>query len=70
MITLTIPDNIEQDIKDLAAIEKHATDKMALQLIVEAIAQHKKQQADEEDALKIHEQLIDQYADTFEKLAK
>ena len=70
MITLTIPDNIEQDIKDLAATEKHATDEMALQLIVEAIAQHKKQQADEDDALKIHKQLINQYADTFEKLAQ
>lgn len=70
MITLTIPDNIEQDIKDLAAAEKHATDEMALQLIMEAIAQHKKQQADEDDALNIHEQLMDDYADTFEKLAK
>ena len=70
MITLTIPDNIEQDIKAIAATEKHATDEMALQLIVEAIEQHKKQQADEDDALKIHEQLIDQYADTFEKLTQ
>jgi len=69
MLSLTLPDYIETEVKKLAAAEQHTADEMVLQLIVEALQSHKKQK-DEDDALLIHEQLMDQYSDTFEKLAK
>ena len=70
MTTFTLPNNLENEIKHLAETEQRTSQEMVLQLIQEALLLHKKQQTEEEEALQIHEQLMNQYAETFDKLAQ
>ena len=70
MMTLTLPETLETEIKSLAGAEHQSTEEMAFKLIAEAIQSHKKQLSNDNSALEIHEQLMAQYADTFNKLAQ
>lgn len=68
MMTLTIPDDLEMPLS-IAAKNKHMT---PLEFVVGLLKKNLEQQAIQEDdeALLIHEQLMEQYTETFEKLAQ
>lgn len=68
MITLTIPDDLEMPLS-IAAKNKQMT---PLEFVVGLLKKNLEQQTiqDDDEALLIHEQLMDQYAETFEKLAQ
>lgn len=68
MMTLTIPDDLEMPLS-IAAQNKHMT---PLEFVVGLLKKNLEQQTVQEDdeALLIHEQLMEQYAETFEKLAQ
>jgi hypothetical protein len=68
MMTLTIPDELEMPLS-IAAKSKHMT---PLEFVIGLLKKNLEQQAvqDDADALLIHEHLMDQYAETFEKLAQ
>ena len=68
MMTLTIPDDLEMPLS-IAAKNKHMT---PLEFVVSLLKKNLEQQTIQEDdeALLIHEQLMEQYAETFEKLAQ
>ncbi len=68
MMTLTIPDDLEVPL-NIAAKNQHMT---PLEFVVGLLKKNLEQQAvqDDDDALLIHEQLMEQYAETFEKLAQ
>ena len=68
MMTLTIPDELEMPLS-IAAQNKHMT---PLDFVIGLLKKNLEQQSiqDDTDALLIHEQLMEQYAETFEKLAQ
>lgn len=68
MMTLTIPDDLEMPL-NIAAKNQHMT---PLEFVIGLLKKSLEQQAIQEDdeALLIHEQLMEQYAETFEKLAQ
>lgn len=67
MMTLTIPDDLEMPLS-IAAQNKHMT---PLEFVVGLLKKNFEQPVQEDDeALLIHEQLMEQYAETFEKLAQ
>lgn len=71
MMTLTIPDELEMPLS-IAAKNNHMT---PLNFVIRLLKKNLEQQAvqavqDDADALLIHEQLMEQYAETFEKLAQ
>ena len=68
MMTVTIPDDLEMPLS-IAAKNKHMT---PLEFVVSLLKKNLEQQTIQEDdeALLIHEQLMEQYAETFEKLAQ
>ena len=68
MMTLTIPDDLEVPL-NIAAKNNHMT---PLEFVVGLLKKNLEQQAiqDDDEALLIHEQLMEQYAETFEKLAQ
>ena len=67
-MTLTIPDDLEVPL-NIAAKNNHMT---PLEFVVGLLKKNLEQQAiqDDDEALLIHEQLMEQYAETFEKLAQ
>lgn len=73
MLTLKIPDDIEQQLNTLAVSAKSTPTDIVLTLVQNYVKQHQleiNQQHEEDEALQIHEQLMDQYAETFQKLAQ
>lgn len=68
MLNLQIPDDIEQQLNALAISAQSTASEIVLSLVQDYVKQH--QQHEEKEALQIHEQLIDQYAETFQKLAQ
>lgn len=68
MMTLTIPDDLEAPL-NIAAKNQHMT---PLEFVIGLLKKNIEQQAvqDDDEALLIHEQLMEQYAETFEKLAQ
>ena len=68
MMTLTIPDDLEVPL-NIAAKNNHMT---PLEFVAGLLKKNLEQQAiqDDDEALLIHEQLMEQYAETFEKLAQ
>ena len=68
MMTLTIPDDLEVPL-NIAAKNQHMT---PLEFVVGLLKKNLEQQSvqDDEDVMLIHEQLMEQYAETFEKLAQ
>jgi hypothetical protein len=68
MMTLTIPAELEMPLS-IAAKNKHMT---PFEFVIGLLKKNLEQQAaqDEAEALLIHEQLMEQYAETFEKLAQ
>ena len=69
MMTLTIPDDIAQQLNIVAQNSKVTPTEFVLSLLKNAINQQNLEN-EEADALLIHEQLMEQYADTFQKLAQ
>jgi hypothetical protein len=71
MMTLTIPDEIEEQLKKAAKIKQVTPTEFVLALLQNAINKPlvDKNEADDE-ALLIHEQLMEQYTDAFQKLAQ
>lgn len=71
MMTLTIPDDIEEQLKKAAKISEVTPTEFVLTLLQNAV---NKQLIDkngtDNEALLIHEQLMEQYTDTFQKLAQ
>ncbi len=71
MMTLTIPDEIEEQLKKAAKISKVTPTEFVLTLLQNAV---NKQLIDkngtDNEALLIHEQLMEQYTDAFQKLAQ
>lgn len=73
MLNLQIPDDIEQQLNALAISAQSTASEIVLSLVQDYVKQHQQelnQQNEEEEALQIHEQLMDQYAETFQKLAQ
>ncbi len=72
MLTLKIPDDIEQQLNTLAVSAKSTPTDIVLTLVQNYVEQHQNElkQHEEDEALQIHEQLMDQYAETFQKLAQ
>jgi len=73
MLNLQIPDDIEQQLNALAISAQSTASEIVLSLVQDYVKQHQQelnQQHEEEEALQIHEQLMDQYAETFQKLAQ
>lgn len=68
MMTLTIPDEIEQQLKTAAKNSQMPTTEFILSLLQNAIKQHVKPEDDED--LLIHAQLMEQYSEAFQKLAQ
>ena len=68
MMTLSIPDDLELPLK-IASKNNIMT---PLEFVVGLLKKNLEQQAiqDDDEALLIHEQLMEQYAETFEKLAQ
>ena len=68
MMTLTIPDDLEVPLNIAAKINLMTP----LEFVVGLLKKNLEQQAiqDDDEALLIHEQLMEQYAETFEKLAQ
>jgi len=68
MMTLTIPDELEMPLS-IAAKNKHMT---PLEFVIFLLKKNLESQAaqDDAEALLIHEQLMEQYTETFEKLAQ
>jgi hypothetical protein len=68
MMTLTIPAELEMPLS-IAAKNKHMT---PLDFVIGLLKKNLEPQAaqDDAEALLIHQQLMKQYADTFEKLAQ
>jgi uncharacterized protein (DUF1778 family) len=71
MMTLTIPDEIEEQLKKAAKISQVTPTEFVLALLQNAVNKPlvDKNEADDE-ALLIHEQLMDQYTEAFQKLAQ
>jgi len=73
MLNLQIPDDIEQQLNALAISAQSTASEIVLSLVQDYVKQHQQelnQQHEEDGALQIHEQLMDQYAETFQKLAQ
>jgi len=73
MLNLQIPDDIEQQLNALAINAQSTASEIVLSLVQDYVKQHQQelnQQHEEEEALQIHEQLIDLYVETFQKLAQ
>jgi|GEM_PF-848731 len=73
MLNLQIPDDIEQQLNTLAISAQSTASAIVLSLVQDYVKQHQQelnQQHEEKEALQIHEQLMDQYAETFQKLAQ
>lgn len=73
MLNLQIPDDIEQQLNALAISAQSTASEIVLSLVQDYVKQHQQaisQQHEEEETLQIHEQLMDQYAETFQKLAQ
>jgi len=73
MLNLQIPDDIEQQLNALAISAQSTASEIVLSLVQDYVKQHQQelnQQNEEEEALQIHGQLMDQYAETFQKLAQ
>lgn len=73
MLNLQIPDDIEQQLNALAINAQSTASEIVLSLVQDYVKQHRQelnQQHEEEETLQIHEQLMDQYAETFQKLAQ
>jgi hypothetical protein len=72
MMTLIIPDEIEQKLKVAAKNSDIPTNEFILSLLQNALKQqdHAMNISDDDEALLIHEQLMEQYADAFQKLAQ
>jgi len=73
MLNLEIPDDIEQQLNALAINAQSTASEIVLSLVQDYVKQHQQelnQQHEEEETLQIHEQLMDQYAETFQKLAQ
>ena len=70
-MTLTIPDEIEEQLKKAAKINQVTPSEFALALLQNAVNQQllDKNESDDE-ALLIHEQLMEQYTEAFQKLAQ
>ncbi len=71
MMTLTIPDEIEEQLKKAAKINQVTPSEFVLALLQNAVNQQllDKNESDDE-ALLIHEQLMEQYTEAFQKLAQ
>ncbi|MDO9161550.1 MAG: hypothetical protein Q8N35_10105 [Methylococcaceae bacterium] len=73
MLNLQIPDDIEQQLNALAISAQSTVSESVLSLVQDYVKQHRQelnQQHEEKEALQIHEQLMGQYAETFQKLAQ
>ena len=71
MLVLTVPKVLEEKIKNIATIENYSIEEMTLKLINESVNKYKMEIINnEENVLKIHEELMDKYSVTFEKLAQ
>lgn len=73
MLNLQIPDDIEQQLNALAISAQSTASEIVLSLVQDYVKQHQQelnQQNEEEEALQLHGQLMDQYAETFQKLAQ
>jgi len=73
MLNLQIPDDIEQQLNALAISAQSTASEIVLSLVQDYVKQHQQElnpQHEEDEALQIHEQLMDQYAETFQKLAQ
>jgi hypothetical protein len=68
MMTLTIPDELETQLNTIARNRQISP----IEFVIELLKSNFDQQAvqNDADALVIHEQLMMQYAETFEKLAQ
>ncbi len=64
-ISLNLSETTIQQLKSLAD-----PDVFVEGVVKQALQNRKKPQTDEDDALLIHEQLMEQYSETFEKLAQ
>jgi hypothetical protein len=71
MMTLTIPDEIEEQLKKAAKIDQVTPSEFVLALLQNAVNKQliDKNESDDE-ALLIHEQLMEQYTEAFQKLAQ
>jgi creatinine amidohydrolase/Fe(II)-dependent formamide hydrolase-like protein len=71
MMTLTIPDEIEEQLKKVAKINQVTPSEFVLALLQNAVNKQliDKNESDDE-ALLIHEQLMEQYTEAFQKLAQ
>lgn len=72
MMTLIIPDDIEQQLKAAAKDSHIAPTEFVLLLLQNALKQQDAVMtiSDDDEALLIHEQLMESYADAFQKLAQ
>ncbi|MDP3333555.1 MAG: hypothetical protein Q8Q40_13710 [Methylococcaceae bacterium] len=73
MLTLSIPDDIEHQLNALAFGAKSTPEDIVLELVKNYVKQHQfeiNQQHEEDQALQIHEQIMDQYAETFQNLTQ
>jgi len=71
MMTLTIPDEIEEQLKKVSKINQVTPSEFVLALLQNAVNKQllDKNESDDE-ALLIHEQLMEQYTEAFQKLAQ
>ena len=68
MLSLTIPDELEAQLNAIASKKQLSPIDFIIGLLRSKVEQQAAQ--DDAEALFIHAQLMDQYADTFEKLAQ
>jgi hypothetical protein len=68
MMTLIIPDDIEQQLKIAAKNSHTPPTEFILSLLQNALKQQNI--SDDDEALLIHEQLMETYTDAFQKLAQ